>query len=90
MSLKSHTTGKAIVISFPDQEEKLLVVEITLDCPSCGAHTVKFAGHHLRAIRDLMIEFCDLHPDLIGPEAGLQVLKRLHMAGTSTPDPERN
>lgn len=88
--LKSHTTGRAIVIELPDTHERILVVEIELDCPSCGRHTVRFAGHHLRVIRNLVTEFIDLHPDLVGDEAGLEVLKRLTFSGTPPRDPLDN
>lgn len=57
--------------------EATLVIEVAVDCPICGPHTLRFAGHHLRTLRDLVIEFIDLHPALAGPETRDAVRERI-------------
>ena len=87
---KAHLVGRAILITHPEALGKLLVVEIDIDCPDCGQQTIKVVGHHLKALRNLLMEFIDLHPDLTGDEAGIEVLNRINFSGSSTPDPTRN
>ena len=87
---KSHLVGRAILITHPEAPGKLLVVEIDIDCPDCGQQTIKVVGHHLKALRNLLMEFIDLHPDLTGDDAGIEVLNRINFSGSSTPDPSRN
>lgn len=89
-TIKSHLTGRAIVISFPDDPERLLLVEVDIDCPGCGEQHLKIAGHHLRALLTLITEFMVLHPDLVGDEAGLQIIKRMAFTGIPSPTPENN
>lgn len=89
-TIKSSLIGRSVIVEFPDSPEKLLIVEVEIDCPSCGQHLVRFAGHHLRALRNLLVEIIDLHPELVGDEAGLDVIKRMTFKGTSTPRPEDN
>ena len=87
---KSHLVGRAILITHPETAGKLLVVEIDIDCPDCGAQTIKVVGHHLRGLQKMLGEFIELHPDLTGDESGIEVLNRINFSGTSTPDPSRN
>jgi hypothetical protein len=72
----SRTRGIATVIETTDGARALMVT-IEIDCGLCGQHTVRFAGHHLQAIRDVLIEFIDLHPDLMHDEAERKVIERL-------------
>lgn len=87
---RAHLTAKAILISHPEIEGQLLAVEIDIDCPDCGVAHLRLAGHHLKAVRDICLEFIDLYPELTGKEAGLQVLKRLQWTGTAPENPEDN
>lgn len=73
---QAHVKGTATKITLPGGESTLLV-EIAIACDVCGEHTVRFAGHHLKAIRNLTIEFIDLHPTLAGPEPQDAVRDRL-------------
>lgn len=88
-TIQSRLKGQAVKVTFPDGQERL-VVEIALDCPECGQHTIRLAGHHLRAIRNLLIEFIDLHPTLCGDEHTLKVLRRETFGGTAPADPSTN
>lgn len=87
---KSSLVGKTIVISHPEVEGELLVVEVEIDCPDCGKVGYQFMGHHLKAVRNILIEYCDQYPQLTGSDAGLEVVKRLQFTGTSSPEPEKN
>ena len=65
-------------------------MEFTIECEICGHHRVKIAGHHLRALRNLIIETIDLHPTLCGEESGIEVVKRLQWGGSPPEDPTLN
>lgn len=93
--LEMKLTGEAIKITLaqtdPSQPPaELLVLTIAIDCPLCGQHAVKFAGHHLRTLRDLLIEMVDLHPGLCGPDADTTAIERLELKGEIPPDPSTN
>lgn len=90
--LRSHLTGKALIVSHPDHPTvaPVMLVEIDIDCPMCGEQHLQIAGHHLRALRNLIIEFIDLHPDMTGEEAGITNIGRTTFEGTASPDPESN
>lgn len=91
---QARLTGQAIKITLPAMDgepaAETLIVEVAIDCPQCGSHRVRFAGHHLRALRDLFIEFIDLHPTLTGEEAGIEVVNRLQFGGQGGSDPSMN
>jgi hypothetical protein len=76
--MESRIKGTATKVTFADGQE-FLMIEIAVDCPSCGRYLIPIAGHHLRAVRDVLIEMIDLHPDpkLTGTDAGLKILERL-------------
>ena len=88
--MQSRVKGTATKVTLTDGQEFLLV-EIAIDCPSCGRYLIPIAGHHLRAVRDVLIEMIDLHPDpkLTGTDAGLKVLERLQFSGSPS-DPTTN
>lgn len=71
-------------------EAAFLLVRIDVDCPECGTYAIDLVGHHLRAIRDLLIEFIDLHPDLVGEEHNIAVKERLQFGGRPDNDPSQN
>lgn len=82
--MESRMRCTATKVSLPTGEE-LLLVEIAVDCPACGQYTVRFAGHHLRMIRDALIEVIDLHPGLTGHDSDVKILDH-HRFGTPGPD----
>ena len=90
MKIKARVGGKAIVIEWPNNPVKLLVVEIDIDCPECGQYQVRVMGHHLRAIRDLLIEFIDLHPELTGTDQGVERIESSRWEGRGGGDPTQN
>ena len=86
---QSHLTGHAIVATFPDGAQALFV-QIAIDCPACGRAEWQVAGHHLRALRKLIDEFIDLHPELVGEESGMEVVQRMTFGGAAGSRPEDN
>jgi len=88
--IESRVRGEAIKATFPDGQE-VLYVQLHIDCPECGQHTVRFAGHHLRVLRNLFIEFIDLHPELCGDESSIQTTEKFaDESGGATGDPTLN
>ena len=47
----------------------LVVAQIEVDCPMCGALRYVIPGHHLRMLRDVLIDVIDQAPEAAGPEA---------------------
>lgn len=86
MTSNGHCTS--VKVALPSGEE-FLMLEITIDCPACGQYTMRIAGHHLRMIRDMLIETIDQYPDLTGKDGDVQVLNRLRAAGP-VGDPTNN
>lgn len=86
--MESHLRCTATKITLTGGQE-LLVVELALDCPQCGRGTIRLAGHHLRSIRDALIEMIDLHPTLTGKDSDVKTLEKLQFGGT-IPDPTIN
>lgn len=61
----AKVTITAIVVEDPPRE---LFVTVAIDCPHCGQGEIPLPGHHLRVIRDALIEYCDRFPELVGGE----------------------
>jgi len=87
--MTSHLRCIGTRVTLPDGGE-FLVVEVQIDCLTCGLQVYQFAGHHLRALRDGVIEQIDLHPDLTGKDGDVKVLERLRIRGQPPKDPNRN
>ena len=97
MKFQSRLIGRAIkIVLAPDPAapvavpEETLVLEYSIDCDLCGQHTVRLAGHHLRALRNLLVETIDLHPGLCGEDSGIEVASRLSFSGKTGGDPSVN
>ena len=84
---QSSLIGRTILISF--DAEKNLVLEVALDCPDCGQHAFRIAGHHLRTLRQLLTDVIDHHPDLVGTETQSQIVEQYSWQGSSG-DPSNN
>jgi hypothetical protein len=84
----SRTTGTSICLELTTGEQ-YLVVDIAIDCPACGSHTVRFAGHHLQAIRQFLTETIDQYPELTLKNGDLAVVERLAFQGPGN-DPGSN
>lgn len=78
--MKSRTTGTAIAVEAPNGDQDLYV-EIAIDCPVCGQHRVRFAGHHLRAMRDFLVDTIDRFPDLTLKDEQVQCMDRVEFTG---------
>jgi hypothetical protein len=72
----------------PPRDPPYLLVEIDIDCPVCGLFTLALAGHHLRTIRDIVIEAIDLHPELASGAA--MVVDQYVVKGKAPADPSSN
>ena len=94
MKFHSRLTGRSIKIVLTPEgtapPPEMLLLEIDIDCEQCGQHSLRLAGHHLRALRNLLVETIDLHPTLGGDESGIEVVKRLQFDGTAPGDPTVN
>lgn len=88
-AIKSTARCTATKVTLPDGEE-FLVIDLAIDCPVCGSYTIRLAGHHLRMIRDALIEMIDLHPHLTGKDDEIAVLSRLRFGGKYPGDPNNN
>lgn len=87
--VKSLITGKAITIDFASGHRDL-IVQIDIDCPDCGKGSWTLPGHHLRAMRNLLNEFIDMHSTLVGEETDLEVVGRHQFGGQAAAKPENN
>ena len=85
--LKSSLFGRSILIV--SGQEKLLVLEVALDCPDCGQHAFRIAGHHLRTLRKLLDSVIQENPDLVGTEESTHITEQYEWKG-SPGDPHLN
>jgi hypothetical protein len=95
MTQTAHVLGRAILVETLDEPPVLLIV-LDIDCPVCGGFQayrqkdgplqVQVAGHHLRALRDLLVDFIEEHPDLVGRDEDTRTVSRRTYAIT----PENN
>lgn len=76
MAEKIEYFSQAQVMSLPDGREYLLVT-IKIQCPICGEIEMQLPGHHVRAIRNLLVEYVDLYPHLTHKDDELQMLAGL-------------
>lgn len=91
---QARIVGQAVVITLPDHTigdpaASELIQEIAIDCPECGQHLVRFRGHHLRAIRDLLIDTIDKWPGLCGEHSRV-VTEQLTLQAKGPTDPSVN
>lgn len=87
MTKHSALIGKTILIA--TEADRLLVLEIALDCPDCGQHAFRIAGHHLRTLRQLLTSVIESNPDLVGTEGQAQIVEQYEWKG-SPGDPHNN
>jgi hypothetical protein len=58
-----HYIAKGQLIDLPDGK-KDLVVNITIICEACGGQIdMQLPGHHLRAVRDTLVDMVDRYPE---------------------------
>lgn len=89
-SVKSRAFGRIFIVEHPEAEGKALMLEYEVDCPDCGHHTHRIAGHHLRTLLIVVAQAIADHPDLVGEEAGIEIVNRMKFSGTPPRDPSRN
>ena len=87
---KSTLIGRAVKITFAEDGAEVLVGEFAINCPACGQVTLRFAGHHMRSMRDALIEWIDRYPELTGTDEDVQVIGRMQTGGMAPHDPEMN
>ena len=71
---------QSVLVEYPDGRRELYV-DLRVDCPLCGTYGTRVAGHHLRAIRNFLIQTIDQYPDLSGPEPTEATIERLRVYG---------
>lgn len=86
--MSKHKVTSTGFITDPDTPQATLIVEITVDCPICGPGLIRIPGHHLRAVRDIAIMYCDSHPALTGGE--VKLVNQIEFGGASPKNPESN
>lgn len=59
---EARSSAKIFVIG--EGTQQLLLIDVTIDCPLCGAQRFQVAGHHLKLVRDICTEAIDAHPEL--------------------------
>lgn len=62
-AFESRSTARIVIVT-PHNGPPTLIVEFDIHCPLCGEQSIQVAGHHLRMIRDVLIETIDEHPEL--------------------------
>lgn len=87
MPAQSHLRCTAMTVTLPTGEALLRVI-FELDCPLCGQGTIVLAGHHLRAMRDAIIQTIDLHPTLTGADDDVKTIEKIQfgIGGPSRPE----
>lgn len=65
---KATVTCTALMVEYADGQQAL-TVQLDLDCEICGPQRIVLAGHHLRTLRNALIDVIDRHPDLTGQDA---------------------
>lgn len=73
---EAKTTGTSLVVELPDGR-RFLIAEIAIDCGVCGQHSVRIAGHHLRAIREFLTATIDEYPELCLKAGDVHALETL-------------
>jgi len=86
--VQSRTIVRGIKIELPSGAATL-VIDLEIDCPICGQHSVRIAGHHARAIRQGLMDLIDLYPELTGKSATLLEQAR-YTLGEPPTDPSVN
>jgi len=79
---EAHTRCSEVVVELPHGGGRALMVEIEIACTICGMQHHRFAGHHLRAIRNFLTEVIDRHPDLTLKDGDIQTLEKLQFSST--------
>lgn len=82
--------GRSILITAQEDGQQLLVLEIALDCPECGQHAFRIAGHHLRTLRQLLTSVIDANPTLTGSESQAKLLEQYEWSGNGGQNPQNN
>ena len=83
--------GRSIlIVSTEDPAEQMLVLEVALDCPECGQHAFRIAGHHLRTLRRLLNEIIEANPALTGTEDDSQVVEQYGWTSNGGQNPQNN
>ena len=85
--MKASLIGRSILVS--TEEGQLLVLEVALDCPDCGQHAFRIAGHHIRTLKKLIDTVVGEHPDLVGSEESSKVVEQFEWTGP-VGDPTNN
>src|SRR5207244_320825 len=72
---------RSVMVEPTDGGSPFVYVDLAIDCPDCGTYLVQLGGHHLRAIRDFLIQTIDDYPALTGKDAPAAETVRLRGPG---------
>ena len=86
-TVESHVRSQ-IIMAEPVVGSPFVFAQFEIDCPFCGQQVIQIAGHHMRLIRDVLIEAIDKYPALT-QVAGVEVLNTLTIKGPGG-DPSKN
>lgn len=77
-TVESRVRSQIIMVD-PVEGAPFLLAEFTIDCPFCGAQRIQIAGHHMRLIRDVLIQAIDDYPALT--QVGAQIIEQYTITG---------
>jgi hypothetical protein len=80
--------GRAVLVTLPDGTTDLYG-DIEVDCQLCGQGVIHIPGHHMKAVRDMLIAWCDEHPGEIN-KAHVTVVKEDRFTMEGRPGNPRN
>ncbi len=69
-----------IIMAEPTDGPPFLLAVFVIDCPFCGRQLIEIAGHHMRVIRDVLVQAIDQYPALT-QVAGTTVLNQTTIKG---------
>lgn len=77
---QSKVHCESIAVDFANGSTALLG-RIQIACPECGTYEIVIAGHHLRAIRDFLVETIDRYPERCGTVPALVKREQISFGG---------
>lgn len=87
--MKANILIQSVKVETPDGQA-ILILQVGINCPECGEYSFVVSGHHLRTLRDAIIQTIDGFPDLCGKEGQTAVVSRSSWAGRPPQDPNNN
>lgn len=89
-TVRGSFLARWIVVEPPDPEERMLILDLEVNCPQCGTGTLRLAGHHLAALGQAMDQIRQQHPELIVPAKDAKWSSANYELHARGQDPSRN